>query len=511
MSTTPTRGPTGTASGTAVNPILVADGIEKRYGGVHALRGAVLEAYPGEVLALVGENGSGKSTLLGIISGQRWPDSGRIVLDGAEVALPDPITALDAGIAMVTQETTLVPELSVAENIFLGRLPRHPLGIDWRQTSREASSLLEGLGLAIDPRRLVGELRPDEQQLVEVARAIAIDARVLILDEPTSSLTDDEVEYLFGLVRRLKETGVATIFVSHRLGEVLEIADRVTVLRDGETVGSGPIQEYDRERMILEMVGHEPEEFTASSGQELAEPVLRVHHLSVPGKVDGLDFELGAGEIVGLAGLVGAGRSDVFEALFGLRIDAEADVDLHGDPYVPTSPADAMRRGIGYVPAERKTLGLVFELSVVENLMLASGALRSPLATLSSSAELRAATRAFDRFNITAPSPRAPIGTLSGGNQQKVLLAKWLETEPRVLLLDEPTRGVDVGAKSEIYHLLQSAKNEGIAILISSSETPELLMLCDRILVMFRGRCMATMSRREASEARIAHFATGHD
>lgn len=492
-------------------PILVAEDVHKRYGGVRALKGARLEAYPGEVLGLIGENGSGKSTLLGILSGQRWPDAARIILAGSETAFPDPPSAIAAGIVTVTQETTLVPELSVAENIFLGRrMARGRVGIDWRQTRLNASAVLDRLGLAIDPGRLIGNLRPDEQQLVEVARAISADARVLILDEPTSSLTDDEVEHLFGIVRRLKGTGVAIVFVSHRLNEVLEIADRVTVLRDGETVGSGPISAYDHNRMIREMVGHEPEELTVGGSEGVAEAVLSVRNLSVPGKVRTASLEVGAGEIVGLAGLVGAGRSEVFEALFGLQLEAEGEIDVDGAPYAPTSPVGAMRRGIGYVPGDRKRLGLVFEMTVRENLMLAAGSRRRRLAPPTAASERPLVSDAFERFNIVASSPDAPVNTLSGGNQQKVVLAKWLETDPRLLLLDEPTRGVDVGAKSEIYRLLQDAKETGIAILVSSSETSELLLLCDRIVVMFRGRVMAALAREHATEARIAHLATGH-
>lgn len=499
-----------TAGARVTPPTLRAENVHKRYGGVRALRGAELEAYAGEVLGLIGENGSGKSTLLGIISGQRWSDASRLVLDGTERTFRDPTSAIAAGIATVTQETTLVAELSVAENIYLGRrMARGALGIDWRRTHSNAARVLERLGLDIDPWRLVGELRPDEQQLVEVARAISADARVLILDEPTSSLTDDEVEHLFAIMRRLKRTGVAIIFVSHRLGEVLEIADRVTVLRDGKTVGSGPIERYDRNRMIFEMVGHEPEEVIARSAESVAEPVLRIRHLSVPSKVEGVSLDVGAGEIVGLAGLVGAGRSDLLRALFGLHPEAEADVMIDAEPYAPQSVVDAMRRRIGYVPGDRKRLGLVFEMSVRENLMLAAGARRMRLAQLRSAAELPVVAAALDRFNIAASSPNAPVWTLSGGNQQKVVLAKWLQTEPRLLLLDEPTRGVDVGAKSEIYRLLQSAKQSDIAVLVSSSETAELLLLCDRIVVMFRGRMMAVLHQGEATEARIAHFATG--
>jgi ABC-type sugar transport system ATPase subunit len=493
--------------------ILLAEAVHKRYGGIHALRGAGLEVGAGEVLALVGENGSGKSTLLGIISGQRWPDSGVIELDGERVSFPDPTAAIAAGIAVVTQETTLVPELPVAENIFLGRrMARGRLGIDWRRTRQDAEEVLDRLGLTIDPAIPVGELRPDQQQLVEIGRAISMNARVLILDEPTSSLTDDEVDHLFRIIRRLKETGVGTIFVSHRLSEVEEIGDRVTVLRDGHTVGSGPIGDYDRGRMIHEMIGRRPEPFVGRKEEhKLAEPVLRVRGLSVAGRVRDVDLEVGAGEIVGLAGLVGAGRTDVFEALFGLHAETEGTIEVDGRPFVATRPGEAMRHGLAFVPGDRKRLGLVSHMTVRENLMLAATTHRFRLASPRRSNELLAVDRAVRSLDIRAPSPHASVSTLSGGNQQKVVLGKWLETDPRALLLDEPTRGVDVGAKAEIYGLLDRAKERGLAILVSSSEVPELLLLCDRIVVMFRGRVVARLSRDEANETRITQFATGHE
>jgi ABC-type sugar transport system ATPase subunit len=485
--------------------------MHKRYGGVHALRGAELAVLSGEVHALVGENGSGKSTLLKILSGQLRADAGTISFDGSEATLRNPTEALRRGIATVTQETTLVPELSIAENIFLGhRMARRFRVIDWRSTRRLAARALDRLGLDLDPAMPVRRLRPDQQQMVEIARALSIDARVLILDEPTSSLTDDEVQALFDLVGRLRAQGVATIFVSHRLGEIFAIADRLTVLRDGRTVGSGPAAAFDRPRLIELMTGRALEDLPEHAHADSRDvPALRVRGLSLPQAFEDVSIDVRAGEIVGLAGLVGAGRSELLESLFGLRSAAGA-MELDGQRIHFRSPRAAVRGGFAFVPADRKLQGLVLQMSVRENLMMASTSRVARLLPPTPGRELATVRRAFTSLQIRAPSPRVLVSTLSGGNQQKVVLGKWLMMEPRVLMLDEPTRGVDVGAKAEIYRLLFDAAESGIAVLVSSSEIPELLTLCDRILVMFRGRVVASLGRGEATEARIAHAAGGH-
>jgi len=493
-------------------PVLRAEGIHKRFGGVHALRGTSLVVHPGEVHTLVGENGSGKSTLLKILSGQLQPDSGTIEFAGEPTALRNATDALRRGIATVTQETTLVPDLSIAENVLLGhRKPRRAGLIDWSATRRSAREALARLSIDLQPTRIVRHLRPDQQQMVEIARALSVDARVLILDEPTSSLTDDEVDSLFRIVRRLTEQGVATIFVTHRLNEVFRISDRITVLRDGHTVGTGAAGEFDRPRLIELMVGRALEHVGDEAGRpQSSDALLRVRGLTLPGAFAKVDLEVAPGEVVGLAGLVGAGRSELLEALFGLRV-AEGSVELAGQRVTIRNPRDAIRLHVGFVPADRKRQGLVLEMSVRENLMMASTARLPRVRYPNPAEELEQVTGVISDLQIRAHSTRAPVATLSGGNQQKVVLGKWLSTQPRLLLLDEPTRGVDVGAKAEIYKLLLDASRRDIGVVVSSSEIPELLTLCDRIVVLFRGHVAAVLSRAEATEARIAHYAGGQE
>ena len=490
---------------------LSVNGIHKRFGGVHALRGADLAVRRAEVHSLVGANGSGKSTLLNILSGQVAPDAGTITLDGAPVRFRDPARALAFGIATVTQETTLVPELSVAENILLGpRKVRRWFGIDWRASRRRAAEIQKQIGAEFSVDDQVSDLPPDQQQLVEFARAISINARVLLLDEPTSSLTEAEVESLIELVRSLKTSGMTTIFVSHRMIELFALADRITILRDGRTVDVGEMQSYDPDRIIERMIGAAPAPATAPSS-ELDErpPALRVRALSVPGHVDNATVSVGPGEAVGIAGLTGSGRTELLEAIFGMRRPSAGHIELAGTELRHGQIAEAIEHGLAYVPGDRKNQGLVLSMSVTENLMMATTSRKMRLRVPSRSLE-RAETRDLAAtFGIVAASPDVACSTLSGGNQQKVVIAKWMRGSPRVLLMDEPTRGVDVGAKREIYRLLADARAEGVGILVSSSETEELLLLCDRILVMVRGRIVASLDRAQATEANVAHYSMG--
>jgi ABC-type sugar transport system ATPase subunit len=491
--------------------LLSVTGIHKRFGGVHALRGAELAVRRGEVHSLVGANGSGKSTLLNILSGQVAPDAGTIVLDGEPVRFRDPSRALGSGIATVTQETTLVPELSVAENILLGpRKVRRWFGIDWRASRRRAAEFQRLLGADFSVDDKVSDLPADQRQLVEIARAISMDARVLLLDEPTSSLTEAEVESLFELVRSLKARGLTTIFVTHRMSELFALADRVTILRDGRTVEVGEIGSYDPDRIIERMVGALPAPATAhGAAAEESEPALRVQGLSVPGRVHDATLAVGAGEAVGIAGLTGSGRTELLEAIFGMRRPSAGRVAVGGAELRHGHVAHAIEHGLAYVPGDRKNHGLVLSMSVTENLMMASTSRRMRLRVPSRSRERAEARALASTFGILAPSTDASCRTLSGGNQQKVVIAKWMRGSPTVLLMDEPTRGVDVGAKREIYRLLADAREKGVGILVSSSETEELLLLCDRILVMARGRIVASLDRAHATEANLAHYSMG--
>ena len=495
----------------AASVLLEARDIHKRFGGVHALRGAELGILRGEIHGLVGANGSGKSTMLNILSGQILPDRGAVQLNGETLTVTNPLGALRAGIAIVTQETTLVPERSVAENVLLGkRSYRRFFGVDRKAMREAAADILSRLGSSIDVDTPVSRLRPDDQQLVEIARAVSMAPKVLILDEPTSSLTEDEVESLFRVVRKLKAEGVAIIFVTHRIREVFEAVDRVTVFRDGLTVGTAPIDEYDPDRLIFAMAGEKPAKFEHRGVDSASStPFLRVERLSLPRRSGRASLHLEAGEIVGLAGLVGAGRSELLEALFGLHPIVDGGVEIEGKQVRLRHVQDAIAQGIAFVPADRRRLGLVQELTVADNLLFAVRAAKWRLAPVRPSRDAPIVNRAFTQLNVKAASSRAPVRTLSGGNQQKILLGRWLATSPRLMLLDEPTRGVDVHSKSEIYRLLHEARDAGISIIVSSSETPELLTLCDRILVMFRGNVVANLPRAAASEATITHHASG--
>ena len=421
------------------------------------------------------------------------------------------LVILAHGIATVTQETTLVPELSVAENILLGpRKVRRWYGIDWRASRRRAAEIQKLLGAEFSVRDQVSDLPADQRQLVEIARAISMDARVLLLDEPTSSLTETEVESLFALVRSLKARGMTTIFVSHRMSELFAIADRVTILRDGRTVEVGEIGDYDADRIIERMVGAVPAPATAhDAAGDKHEPALRVQGLSVPGHVHDAALTGGAGEAVGIAGLTGSGRTELLEAIFGMRRPSSGRTVVGGAELRHGHVGHAIEHGLAYVPGDRNSQGLVLSMSVTENLMMATTSRRMRLRVPSRSRERAEARALASTFGIVAPSSDAACRTLSGGNQQKVVIAKWMRGSPTVLLMDEPTRGVDVGAKREIYRLLADAREQGVGILVSSSETEELLLLCDRILVMARGRIVASLDRAHATEANLAHYSMG--
>jgi rhamnose transport system ATP-binding protein len=494
----------------AAEPVLVLEQVSKSFGAVHALEDASLELYPGEAHALVGENGAGKSTLVKVLAGVHQPDRGKILIDSRETVLGSPAAARDAGIAVIYQEPTLFPDLSVAENVFMGRQPlRTGRRIDKRAMRRKVEEVLAPLGVRLDPDRLARGLSIADQQIVEIAKALSLDARVIVMDEPTAALSAYEVERLFRVVRTLREGGAAVLFISHRLEEVFDICQRVTVMRDGRRVLSQPLAGLSAGDLVKAMVGRELAGRTGHERPTTGGPVLQVQRLTREGVFVDISFEVRAGEIVALAGLVGAGRSEVARAIFGIdRYDAGA-VKVAGRPLRRGSPAAAMGAGVGLVPEDRRLQGLVMELSTEGNVALASLRRLRRFGLLRRAAERRFAGEWATRLRLKYGRLSDPVSSLSGGNQQKVVLAKWLSRQPRVLIVDEPTRGIDVATKSEVHRLLVELARSGVAVLMISSELPEVLLVADRVLVMREGRLVAEFGRDEATEQAVVAAATG--
>ena len=492
-------------------PLLEVRGVNKRFSGVAALSGVSLELARGEVLALMGENGAGKSTLMKILAGVQHADEGEICIDGARVEIGSVERALKLGIVLIHQELNLADNLDAGANIFLGREPLRWGFIDRRRIAAEAARWLAEVGLNISPRTLVSRLSIGRQQLVEIAKALSTSARVLIMDEPTSSLSQHETEILFRVIRQLRARGTSIIYISHRLGEVKELADRVVVLRDGKNAGQLERQEIEHDRMIRLMVGRELSSFYDYQPRPLGEPLVEVVDLVVPGRFrHPLSFQVRAGEIVGVAGLVGAGRTEMLRVLFGVDRPVSGTIRIAGRPIALRSPIDAIAAGVALVPEDRKQQGLVLEMSVRENIGL-PGLWRNrlPLAGLNLAAERQASRQMIERLRVRTPSDRLAVQYLSGGNQQKVVIGKWLSLAPRVLLLDEPTRGIDVGAKQEIYRLMEELAQQGVAVLFVSSEMEEILNMSDRALVMHEGRIAGQLDRSQLNEEAVMRLATG--
>jgi rhamnose transport system ATP-binding protein len=484
-------------------------GISKRFGATQALDQVSLSLQPGEVHALVGENGAGKSTLIKVMTGIHQPDEGSVRIDGEPVSFRNSAEAQRHGVAAIYQEPLIFPDLNVAENIFIGH---HDLGlvIHWNDMFRDAEAILARLDVDLDPRTPASGLPVASQQAIEIAKAISLDARILIMDEPTASLSAHEVSRLFDQVRRLRDSGVAVLFISHRLDEVFDIADRITVFRDGRHISTNPVAEVTQESLIREMVGREMSDFFARTDHPVGETVLRVEALGRVGKFADVGFDLHRGEVLGFAGLVGAGRTDVALALFGINPAETGSITLDGHPIDVTSPKVALAHGIAYLSEDRRQLGLSLPQSVTANITLAT--LRRYLTRfrlVDASAERRVADEYRARLGIKTSSLAHPVGQLSGGNQQKTMLAKWLNTEPRVLILDEPTRGIEVGAKTDVHHIGDDLARSGIAVILISSDLPEVLAMSDRVLVMREGRSMGIFSRAEATQERIMTAAVG--
>lgn len=492
-------------------PLLQAVDISKSFAGVHALKNVSFQLNAGEVHALIGENGAGKSTLIRILAGAIAPDSGSLEIDGAAVEHNSPLIAKSHGIAAIYQQPALFPDLTVAENIALG-LEQGGLWrrIDWRKRRRTAEELLARIGAQVNPDRCAGELALPDQQMVEIARALGARAKVLILDEPTPSLTDREVENLFRIIRGLRDQGVALIYISHRLEELATIADRVTVLRDGTLVGTHAMSEMTRESLIRLMVGRELSAVFPKREVPIGEVRLETRNLSSrEAGIRNVSVTVRAGEIVGVAGLVGSGRTQFAEVLFGLAPADSGQILLNGREVSIDTPRRAIDLGIGHVPEDRRRHGLIMPMPVAANTTLADLRAVSRRGLLDIEAEKAIASRFVELLGVKTSSVDASVDTLSGGNQQKVAVARWLATKPSVLILDEPTQGVDVGAKSEIHALLCDLAEQGLAILMISSELPEILGMSDRIAVMHGGSIVGILNRSEATQEKILAMALG--
>lgn len=490
-------------------PILEAQNITKTFTGVTALERVHFDVYKGKVNALVGENGAGKSTLMKILSGVYQDYDGAVLLDGESAFFSNPKDAQDKGIAIIYQELNLIPYMNITENIWLGREFKSPIGfIDYRKMHAETEKLLARLDFKIDPRTQIVELRVGQQQVVEIAKALSLNARIIIMDEPTSAITQHEVEVLFDLIKILKDQGVTIVYITHKLDELFEVADYVTVLRDGQFVGSADIGNVCHDDIVRMMVGREIDDFFSKTMMVKGKEVLKVENLSMkyPERMDDyllkdVAFSVCKGEVLGIFGLMGAGRTELLETVFGLHsATVSGNITIDGFDVHIQSPGDAVYAGIGLVPEDRNLEGLILLMSVAESISLASIHQIERFGFLDSGLELKLAKHYIERLQIRTPSSKQIVANLSGGNQQKVVIAKWLATEPKVLLMDEPTRGIDVGAKNEIYKLISELADGGLGIVVVSSELPEILAISDRIMVLSEGRKTGEFSRGNANE-----------
>jgi ABC-type sugar transport system ATPase subunit len=495
-------------SGTSV---LSMEKIRKQFPGVLAVDDVDLTLYKGEVLALVGENGAGKSTLMKILSGAQEADSGRIVLDGNEMSGYTPHEAIQAGISTMYQELNNVSEMTIAENIVLGGMPRRKgffKFIDYKEMRRKAAELLEKVGLKYDPFYKLNRLTVAEKQLVEIAKAISMDLHVLVMDEPTSALNEEEIQILFSIVRKLAEEGNSIIYISHHLDEVFEVSDRVMVLRDGKLVGVKTTSETSKQELVEMMVGRTIDEMYPIGERDIGETIFEVSNVETEHtRISGLTVR--RGEIVGLYGLMGAGRTEMVETMFFARERKTGDILLEGMPVRGDSPYQALKAGIAFLPSERKLDGLVLHHSVRNNVSMASIDKIKGKVFLDLHAEAEKVNEWVRKLRVKTPSLSVPAESLSGGNQQKVVLSKWMMTEPKVLILNEPTRGIDVGAKVEIYHLMEEFCHKGLGILVVSSELPEIMSICDRIYTVWNGKITAEFAKQDYTQEKLLYGAIG--
>jgi ribose transport system ATP-binding protein len=496
-----------------ITPVLEMQGITKQFNNVYALQNVNLTIYPGEVHALMGENGAGKSTLMKILAGAYTASSGEIRINGQPAKITNPATARKAGINLIYQELNVAPNLTVAENIFMGSELQRGQFLDRKGMDAEAQQVLQSLGATFKIHDIVGSLSIAEQQQVEIARALKDKSRVLVMDEPTAALSDRETEGLFEVIRKLRNDGIAIIYISHRMEEIYALADRISVLRDGQYVGSLTRDEISPQRLVQMMVGRSMQDFYEHQRQKHpGAVVLEVRNISDGRKIQSASFKIHAGEIVALSGLVGAGRTEICRLIFGADYKASGEVFLNGKKLNINSPSDAIAAGIGYVPEDRKDQGLFLEMSSRKNIAINTLKEDAKAGVVNWGSVNKLANQAVENFNIRLANLEIRAIDLSGGNQQKLLLARWLAIKPRVLMLDEPTRGVDIGAKSEIYRIMSELAQQGVAILMVSSELPEVVGMSDRVLVMREGLLVGELDDSvgfEITQEKIMHYATG--
>ena len=491
-------------------PVLSLDGITKIFPGVRALSSVSLDLYAGKVTALVGENGAGKSTVVKVLTGIYQPDGGTIKIDSHPCEFATPKDAANAGITAIHQETVLFDELTVAENIFIGHAPRTRMGlVDWNKMNDAAAALLTRIGAAIKPTAKLRDLGIANKHLVAIARALSIDARVVVMDEPTAALSHKEIEELYQLVEQLKADGKAILFISHKFDEIFRVADRYTVFRDGELIGAGHIDTIASADLVKMMVGRTVDSVFPPRVNELGEPVMQVEHYSHPTEFDDISFSLRRGEILGFYGLVGAGRSECMHALFGITPISAGTMTIDGKKITPRSPADAIAHGLVYVPEDRGRQGAITALAIVDNVALPSLKTTSHNGFVRMAREYALARQYTQRLELRAAALDQPVGELSGGNQQKVVIAKWLATQPVVIILDEPTKGIDIGSKAAVHAFMRELAANGLAVIMVSSEIPEIMGMSDRIIVMREGRQVDEMSHEQVTPELLVRSAAG--
>ncbi len=494
-----------------LNPVLEMRGISQIFPGVKALDNVDVQLYPGQVTALIGENGAGKSTLVKILTGIYRPNEGEILLDGKPVQFQSAQDAIDAGVTAIHQETVLFDELSVGENIFLGHAPRGRFGlIDWKTINEKSRAVLERLESKIDPTIRLKDLSIAQRHLVAIARALSVEARIVIMDEPTAALSRKEIDDLFRIVENLKRQGKAILFISHKFDEVYEIAENYAVFRDGRMVGAGKLAATAQDEIVRLMVGRDVKDAFPKQAVNIGSTVLSVDNYCHETEFRGISFELRQGEILGLYGLIGAGRSEVCQSIFGMTRPASGTLKLDGKTVTIHSPEDAIRAGIAYVPEERGRHGLALEMPIYQNMSLPSLSRTSRKGFLKAANEFALARKYATRLDLRAAALSVPVGTLSGGNQQKVVIGKWLATAPRVIILDEPTKGIDIGSKAAVHGFISELAAEGLSIIMISSELPEILGMSDRAIVMREGLMAGTFDRAEFSPEKLVRAATGN-